>query len=70
MALSRFAKPAVETFCVRLGDALAAFTVLLGSHVLAFTTESFVLTNVGLCVVWLLLAVVVVRENRAAVAAA
>ncbi len=63
------AKPAVETFCVRLGDALAAFTVVLGAHVLAFSTESFLLTNVVLCVLWLLLAVVVVRENRAAVAA-
>jgi ATP:ADP antiporter, AAA family len=63
------AKPAVETFCVRLGDGMAAFTVLLGAHVLVFTTRSFLLTNVVLCVAWLLLAVVVVRENRRAVAA-
>jgi AAA family ATP:ADP antiporter len=63
------AKPAVETFCVRLGDGMAAFTVLLGAHALAFTTRSFLLTNVVLCVAWLLLAAAVVRENRRAVAA-
>jgi AAA family ATP:ADP antiporter len=63
------AKPAVETFCVRLGDGMAALTVLLGTHLLAFATRSFLLSNVVLCLAWLLLAVVVVRENRRAVAA-
>ncbi|HEV7732411.1 MAG TPA: hypothetical protein VGR62_09640 [Candidatus Binatia bacterium] len=64
------AKPAIETLCVRLGDGMAAFVVVLGAHVLAFSTRSFLLVNVALSLGWLLLAVVVVRENRTVVGTA
>jgi AAA family ATP:ADP antiporter len=58
------AKPAIETFCVRLGDGMAALVVVLGLHLLAFSTRAFLLVNVLLSAVWLVLAAVVVRENR------
>jgi AAA family ATP:ADP antiporter len=58
------AKPAIETFFVRVGDGLAAATVVVGVHVLALSTESFFVLNVALALAWLLVAVVVVREHR------
>ena len=63
------AKPAIETFCVRLGDGMAALVVVLGLHLLAFSTRAFLLVNVLLSAVWLVLAAVVVRENRVVAAA-
>jgi len=58
------AKPAIETFFVRLGDGLAAGTILVGIHLYALSTQSFFVINVALVVVWLLVALVVVREHR------
>lgn len=56
------AKPAVETFCVRLGDGLAAVTVAVAAHVYALSTDSLFLFNVFLAAIWLALAVLVVRD--------
>ena len=61
-------KPAIETFFVRLGDGLAAATILVGIHVFALSTQSFFMVNVALVVGWLTIAVVVVRERRRLVA--
>jgi AAA family ATP:ADP antiporter len=61
-------KPAIETFFVRLGDGLAAATILVGIHVFALSTQSFFMVNVALVVGWLTMAVVVVRERRRLVA--
>jgi len=58
------AKPAIETFCVRLGDGLAAATILIGVRFLALSTQSFFLINVALVVLWLLISIVVVRDHR------
>jgi ATP:ADP antiporter, AAA family len=58
------AKPAIETFLVRLGDGLAAVTVLIGVRIYALATQSLFLFNVTLAALWLLLGVVVVREHR------
>jgi AAA family ATP:ADP antiporter len=58
------AKPAIETSFVRVGDGLAAGTILLGVHLFALSTQAFFLINVVLVVAWLLTAVVVVREHR------
>lgn len=58
------AKPAIETFFVRFGDGLAAATTLVGVHLLALTTQSFFLVNVGLALAWLVIALIVVREHR------
>jgi AAA family ATP:ADP antiporter len=56
------AKPAIETFVVRLGDGLAAMTVLVGVRLYALSTESLFLFNVGLVLLWLLIAWFIVRE--------
>ena len=57
------AKPALSTFCVRLGDGLAALTVLVGVQLLALSTQSFFLLNAALVLVWLGVAVAVVGEH-------
>ncbi|HVN86653.1 MAG TPA: hypothetical protein VMW17_17605 [Candidatus Binatia bacterium] len=58
------AKPAIETFFVRLGDGLAALTVLVGVRLYALATPSLFVFNVALVVLWLLLGVFVVREHQ------
>ena len=56
------AKPAIETLFVRLGDGLAAVTVLFGMRFFALSTRSFFLSNVVLGVLWLSIALLVVRD--------
>lgn len=58
------AKPAIETFVVRLGDGFAALTVLIGVRWYALTLQSLFLFNVVLAVLWLVVAGVVVREYQ------
>ena len=58
------AKAAVDTLCVRFGDGLAALTVLIGNRVLALETSAFLMFNLVLVMIWLGLAILVVRENR------
>jgi AAA family ATP:ADP antiporter len=57
-------KPAIDTLYVRLGDGLAAVTVLVGVHVLALNTRSFVVFNVMLVVLWLVSTLMLIREHR------
>ena len=57
-------KPAIDTLYVRLGDGLAAITVLVGVHVLALATVEFFVFNVMLVLCWLLAGVLLVREHR------
>lgn len=64
------AKPAIDALVVRLGDGLAALTVLVGVQVLHLSTEAFLLANVALVVAWLAASAVVVREQRTWLAAA
>jgi AAA family ATP:ADP antiporter len=59
-------KPAIDTLYVRLGDGLAALTVLVGVQVLALATASFFAFNVFLVLCWLVAGVLLVREHRAA----
>jgi len=58
------AKPAIDTLCVRLGDGLAALTVLIGTRALQVEVGSFIFFNAFLIGFWLVLAVLVVREHR------
>ncbi len=58
------AKAAIDTLCVRFGDGLAALTVLLGTRVWQVEVSGFILFNTVLIGLWLLLAVLVVREHR------
>jgi AAA family ATP:ADP antiporter len=59
-------KPAIDTLYVRLGDGLAAVTVLVGVHLLALSTQSFFIFNVGLVLCWLIAGILLVREHRRA----
>jgi len=58
------AKQAVDSFFVRLGDMTAAFVVFAGTSWLALEARGFAIVNVAFVILWLALAVVVVRENR------
>ena len=59
-------KPAIDTLYVRLGDGLAAITVLVGVHLLVLTTTQFFAFNVFLVLCWLVAGVLLVREHRRA----
>jgi AAA family ATP:ADP antiporter len=58
------AKTAIDTLFVRMGDGLAALTVLIGTRVFAFSLLSFLLINAFLAIVWLGFAIYLSRENR------
>jgi AAA family ATP:ADP antiporter len=57
-------KPTIDSLFVRVGDGIAALTVLVGVQLLALSTRSFFVLNVALVVIWILLAFVVIREHR------
>lgn len=58
------AKPAIDTLYVRIGDGLAALTVLLGVQVFALSTVQFFVFNIFLVFVWLIFAVMLIKERR------
>jgi ATP:ADP antiporter, AAA family len=58
------AKTAIDTLFVRVGDGLAAITVLVGTRLLTLEVVSFLWINVVLALAWIPLAVYLVRENR------
>jgi AAA family ATP:ADP antiporter len=58
------AKTAVDTLFFRLGDGLAALTVLIGTRVIRLDMKGFLLINLGLVVLWIALSVYLVHENR------
>ncbi len=58
-------KPAVDSVFARLGDGMAAVTVLIGVRVLALPTKAFFAFNVALVLLWIFYSLVVVREHRA-----
>lgn len=57
-------KPAIDTLYVRLGDGLAALTVLIGVQLLALSTRQFFIFNVTLVVTWLLFTIMLISEYR------
>jgi len=59
-------KPAIDTLYVRLGDGLAAITVLVGVQLLALSKSAFFGFNVFLVLCWLVVGVLLVREHRRA----
>src|SRR3990172_6335941 len=59
-------KPAIDTLYVRLGDGLAALTVLVGVNLLTLATAEFFAFNVLLVLCWLAVGVLLVREHRRA----
>ena len=57
-------KPTIDSLCVRIGDGVAALTVLIGVQLLALSTQSFFVLNVALVLLWIVFAFVVIREHR------
>jgi AAA family ATP:ADP antiporter len=57
-------KPAIDSLFLRLGDGMAALTVLVGLQLLDLSTGSLALVNVALVGCWLGAAVVIVLEYR------
>ncbi len=62
-------KQAVDTFCFRSGDMLAAGLVFLGTHHLTLSTEGFAVANLVVVVGALLVAWLLLREYRRVTAA-
>ncbi|HZI79460.1 MAG TPA: BamA/TamA family outer membrane protein, partial [Vicinamibacterales bacterium] len=60
------AKQAIDTFFVRGGDVLSAAVVFGGTHMLQLTVEQFALANIALTLVWLALAINILRPVRSA----
>jgi AAA family ATP:ADP antiporter len=58
------AKQATDTFFVRAGDVLSALLVYVGVNMLAFDIKQFALVNLGLVLIWLLLALTIGIENK------
>jgi len=56
-------KPAIDTIFVRLGDGFAAATVWFGTK-MALSNQGYFAFNVALVIVWLVVAVVLIREHR------
>ncbi len=57
------AKAAIDTFCMRLGDMLAAGIVFLGTAVAALSVPQFAWVNVGLVIGWLWVVSRIAREH-------
>jgi len=57
-------KPTIDSLFVRMGDGIAALTVLIGVQFLSLSTQSFFVLNVVLIILWIALALVVIREHR------
>jgi AAA family ATP:ADP antiporter len=58
------AKQAIDSFFWRAGDVMSAVLVFVGTSVLAFQTRHFAMVNLGLVLVWLVLAVLIGRRYR------
>lgn len=56
-------KPTIDSLFVRIGDGLAALTVLVGVQILALHTETFFAFNVLLVVLWVAVTAAVIREH-------
>jgi AAA family ATP:ADP antiporter len=61
------AKQTIDTFFVRGGDVLSAMVVYLGTGVLRLGVSAFAAVNVVLALVWLGIALLIVRRHRAIV---
>jgi AAA family ATP:ADP antiporter len=57
-------KPTIDSLIVRIGDGIAALTVLVGVQFMALSTQSFFVLNVALVLIWIAFAFVVIREHR------
>jgi AAA family ATP:ADP antiporter len=63
-------KPAIDTLYTRLGDGLAAVTVLVWTHTMTLGIQSFIVFNAALVVAWLIFTLMMIGEHRQASRAA
>ncbi len=61
------AKQAIDTFFVRTGDLLSAAVVYVGTTVLRMGVGGFAAVNVALTVVWIAIALLILRRHRSLV---
>jgi AAA family ATP:ADP antiporter len=57
-------KPAIDSLFLRLGDGMAALTVLVGLQLFHLSTRGLAIVNVILVGFWLAAAIVIVRDHR------
>ncbi|MEE8305436.1 MAG: Npt1/Npt2 family nucleotide transporter, partial [Candidatus Tectomicrobia bacterium] len=57
-------KPTIDSLFVRIGDGVAALTVLVGVGLLALPMSYFFMLNMVLVVIWIVFAIVVIRQYR------
>jgi len=57
-------KPAIDTLFARIGDGMAALTVLVGVNVLGLSTRGYFVFTALLVLVWIVYGLIVVREHR------
>jgi len=58
------AKPTIDTFFMRLGDGLAALTILIGTRVVSMDYVDFIAVNLVLITIWIGLSFYLQREFR------
>jgi len=58
------AKQAIDTFFVRVGDVISAGVVLIGTRQLHLDIQQFAVANIALTVVWLGVALLILRPER------
>jgi AAA family ATP:ADP antiporter len=58
------AKQAIDTFFVRTGDLLSAALVFVGTSVMQLSIARFALVNVAIVVLWIGLALVVLKRHQ------
>jgi len=57
------AKPTIDTLFVRLGDGLAALTILVGTRVFSLGNTGFIVINILLVIVWITISRYLQREH-------
>jgi AAA family ATP:ADP antiporter len=57
------AKPTIDTLFVRLGDGMAALTILIGTRVFSLGNTGFVVINIFLVIVWITISRYLQREH-------
>ncbi len=58
------AKVAIDTFFVRAGDFLVGLIVFFGTTYLAFNVEHFAKFNVVVCVIWIILCFLIIKQHK------
>jgi AAA family ATP:ADP antiporter len=58
------AKPTIDTLFVRLGDGLAALTIMIGTRVVKLDYLDFIGINLALIIIWIGLSIYLQREHR------